>query len=361
MIRAAGIAGLAGLIAGCSSVKVTEFGSDGQYTLKNRNGMEVRLAEYGARITSIKVPDRDGAMVDVVLGYNQVQSYKTAEKKPYFGVTAGRYANRIALGKFTVDGTEYRLACNNGPNHLHGGEIGFDKVDWTAGMLLNGVRFSYLSRDGEEGYPGNLDVVVTYTLTERNELRIDYLATTDKPTPVNLIQHAYFNLAGEGAPTVLDHELMINAAAFTPVDANSIPLGDHIPVDGTPFDFRQPKPVGRDIGMDDEQLTHGQGYDHNFVLNKKDSGLSLAASLYDSGSGRFMEVLTDQPGIQFYSGNFLNGRLVGKSGRPYARRSALCLETQHFPDSPNRPDFPNTILRPGDEYKTRTIYRFSVR
>jgi aldose 1-epimerase len=361
MVGKAGLIILAGLLAGCSSVKVSEFSSDGQYTLKNRNGMEVRLASYGARITSIKVPDREGEFTDVVLGYDKVESYKTAAKKPYFGVTAGRFANRIAKGKFSIDGKEYQLACNNGPNHLHGGITGFDKVDWTAVPLKNGIRFSYLSKDGEEGYPGNLDVMVTYTLTDDNKLVIDYFATTDQPTPVNLTQHAYFNLAGEGAPTVLDQELMINADSFLAIDEASIPLGAPVPVKGSPFDFRSPKPIGRDIGMESEQLTNGKGYDHNFVLNKKGNELTLAATLHDPASGRFMEVLTEEPGIQFYSGNFLDGSLVGKSGRAYQHRSAICLEAQHFPDSPNRPAFPNTILRPGEEYKTTTIYRFSVR
>jgi aldose 1-epimerase len=357
MMRQAGVFILAGLLAGCSTVTVSEFSADGQCSLKNRNDMEVTLATYGARITSIKVPDRNGDFADVVLGYDAIESYKTATKKPYFGCVLGRNAGRIAKGKFELDGVQYTLACNNGPNHNHGGVIGFDKVEWSAERLDSSVRFSYGSREGEEGYPGNLNVTVTYTLTDDNELQIDYHATTDKATPVNLSNHSYFNLAGEGAPTVLDHELMIDADAMTPIDDSSVPTGKIVPVVGTPFDFRTAKSVGRDIDQENGQLKNGSGYDHNFVLN----GDNVAATLYDPLSGRLMEVLTDQPGIQLYTANFLKGGLTGKSGRPYQRRSALCLETQHFADSPNKPDFPSTILRPGEEYKTQTIYRFSVR
>ena len=353
------IAGLlcVGLLAGCSTGTVSEFSSEGQCSLKNHNGMEVRLATYGARITSIKVPDREGQFADVVLGYDKIESYKTAAKKPYFGATLGRNAGRIAKGQFSLDGIDYKLACNNGPNHNHGGMIGFDKVEWAAEKIKNGVRFSRRSPDGEEGYLGNLDVAVTYTLTDENELQIDYCATTDKATPVNLSNHSYFNLAGEGSPTVLDHELNINADAMTPIDNTSVPTGAIVPVAGTPFDFRSSKPVGRDIDQENEQLKNGSGYDHNFVLTES----GIAATLYDPASGRVMDVLTDQPGLSLYTANFLNGTLAGKSGRPYARRSALCLETQHFADSPNKPEFPSTILRPGEVYKTQTIYRFSVR
>lgn len=346
------------LLAGCSTVRVSDFNGDQQYTLKNRNGMEVRVAAYGARITSIKVPDRDGNYADVVLGYNEIESYKTAVKKPYFGCTLGRSAGRIANGRFTLASTEYVLACNNGPNHNHGGVVGFDKVEWSAESLKNGVKFSYRSPDGEEGYPGNLDASVTYTLSDNNELKIEYRATTDKATPVNLSNHSYFNLTGEGSETVMNHELMITADSMTPIDDTSVPTGEIVPVAGTPFDFHQSKPVGRDIESKNEQLKYGSGYDHNFVLN---SDAAVAATLYDPASGRFMEVLTDQPGIQLYTGNFLNGTLVGKSGRSYARRSALCLETQHFPDSPNKPNFPSTILSAADVYQTQTIYRFSIR
>ncbi|VGO20691.1 aldose epimerase family protein [Pontiella sulfatireligans] len=358
MVGKIGLLILAGLLAGCSSATVSEPSSDGQYTLKNRNGMEVRLATYGARITSIKVPDRDGNFSDVVLGYDEIESYKTAFKKPYFGCVLGRNAGRIDKGHFSLDGVDYQLAVNNGPNHNHGGMIGFDKVEWAAESLKNGMRFSRRSPDGEEGYPGNLDVSVTYTLSDNNDLKIDYRATTDKATPVNLSNHSYFNLAGEGAQTVLDHELMIVAKSILEIDKTSVPTGIKLPVAGTPFDFRAAKAVGRDIGEGHEQLSYGSGYDHNFVLN---DGSTIAAELYDPSSGRLMQVVTDQPGIQLYTANFLNGGLTGKSGRPYQRRSALCLETQHFPDSPNQPIFPNTILRPGEEYKTTTIYRFSVR
>ncbi len=349
---------VAGLLAGCSSVKVSDVSSDQQWTLKNGNGMEVRVAAYGARVTAIKVPDRDGNIADVVLGYDDIESYKTAFKKPYFGCVLGRNAGRIAKGRFSLDGEDYVLACNNGPNHNHGGVIGFDKVEWAATPMRNGVRFSYRSPDGEEGYPGNLDASVIYTLNEDNELKIDYRAVTDQATPVNLSNHTYFNLAGEGAPTVLDHELMIAAGSILEIDATSVPTGIKLPVAGTPFDFREAKPVGGDIGKKHEQLTFGSGYDHTFVITE---GAAIAAELYDPTSGRLMQVITDQPGVQLYTANFLAGGLTGKSGQPYQRRSAVCLETQHFPDSPNKPDFPNTILRPGEVYATTTIYRFSVR
>ncbi|VGO18722.1 aldose epimerase family protein [Pontiella sulfatireligans] len=346
------------LFSGCSSTRVEVIDSGQQYTLKNNNDMKVRLACYGARITSLKVPDRNGNIADVVLGYDDVELYKTAVKKPYFGCVLGRNAGRIARGRFSLDGVEHQLACNNGPNHNHGGIIGFDKMEWQAEPFKNGVCFSRCSPDGEEGYPGNLNVAVTYTLTDDNVLIIDYRATTDEATPVNLSNHSYFNLAGEGANTVLDHELSIHADAMTPIDETSIPTGAVVPVSGTPFDFRQGKPVGRDINQDNEQLKFGNGYDHCFVLNKD---VEVAATLYDPSSGRLMEVLTQEPGIQLYTANFLNGTLIGKSGRPYLRRSALCLETQHFPDSPNKPQFPVTIVRPGKDYQSRTIYRFSIR
>ena len=350
--------------AGCATVGVNEreFSSVKEYTLKNKNGMVVKATNYGATITSIQVPDRDGNLADVALGYAALEGYVNAVDRPYFGSVVGRYGNRIAKGKFTLDGKEYTLATNDGENHLHGGNMGFDKVIWTAEPLGEGaVRFTYLAKDGEEGYPGNLKVSVTYTLTDENELKLDYLATTDKPTPVNLTNHTYFNLAGEGSPTINDHELMINGDGFTPVDQGLIPTGEIRPVEGTPFDFRTAKPVGRDIDQDDQQLVYGKGYDHNWVLNKGAGGMTLAASLYHAASGRFMEVFTEEPAIQFYGGNFLDGRLVGKSGKAYGHRSALCLETQHYPDSPNRPDFPSTILRPGEEYRTTTVFKFSVR
>ena len=322
--------------------------------------MEVRLASYGARITSIKVPDRNGAMADVVLGFDTVEPYRSSVKKPYLGATLGRYAGRIANGRFTLDGVEHALAQNSGPNHNHGGVTGFDKVVWNAKQLRNGVQFDYTSPDGEEGYPGTLKARVTYTLTNANELIIDYRATTDRATPVNLSNHTYFNLAGEGLDTVLDHELMIDAEEMLAIDKTSVPTGKITSVAGTPFDFRHSKPVGRDINQTNEQLANGSGYDHTFVLNPKKGAKKPAASLYEKTSGRKIQVFTDQPGLQLYTANFLDGSLNGKSGKPYMKRSSLCLETQHFPDSPNQSSFPNTILRPGETYQTRTIYQFSV-
>ena len=355
---------LAGMLTGCQTGHpvVSDFDSIRSFKLKNQNGMEVRLTNYGATVTEIRVPDRNGAFDDVVLGYDSVEGYINAVDRPYFGAIVGRYGNRIAEGKFSLDGREYALAVNNGENHLHGGLMGFDKVVWDAeAMDSSSVRFSYTARDMEEGYPGNLSIQVTYTLAENNELRIAYRATTDKATPVNLTNHSYFNLAGEGSPTILGHELMINADAFTPVDEGLIPTGEVRPVTGTPFDFRQAKAIGRDIGTENQQLEYGLGYDHNWVLNKGKGGMTLAATLYEPQSGRFMEVFTEEPAIQFYCGNFLDGRLTGKSGQPYAHRSGMCLETQHYPDSPNHPDFPSTVLRPGKSYATATAYRFSVK
>ncbi|QBG46455.1 galactose mutarotase [Verrucomicrobia bacterium S94] len=348
--------GMAMVLSGCVSQKVVEHGP-GQYTLTNSKGVEVRLASYGARITAIRVPDRYGSAADVVLGYDDIESYKTVAKKPFFGCVTGRYAGRIAEGTFMLDGRNYTLAKNNGPNHLHGGKNGFDKVEWDAVPVGNDVQFSYVSKDGEEGYPGTLQVQVRYTLTDANELVIHYRAVTDQATPVNLTNHAYFNLSGEGAPTVLDHELMIGAEYILEIDESAIPTGRKMPVAGTPFDFRKAKLIGCDISADHEQLKRAHGYDHTFVLNDAE----IAAELYDPISGRCLEIITDEPAIQLYTGNFLDGSLVGKAGRPYERRSALCLETQHFPDSPNHPEFPNTILRPGEEFESQTIYRFSVR
>lgn len=343
---------------------VTDSGKYKLYTLSNSHKMEVTITNYGAIITSIKVPDRDGNVADIALGYNEVADYINAVDKPYFGAVVGRYGNRIAKGKFSIDGQEYTLPINNDPNSLHGGEVGFDKVVWDVEPYGdNGVTLTYHSKDGEQGYPGNLTAQVTYNLTEDNRLEIEYVATTDKPTPVNLTQHTYFNLKGEGEGTILDHELMINADRFTPVDETLIPIGELAPVEGTPFDFRQAKPIGRDIGQQNEQLKNGLGYDHNWVLSrtKGDDELDLAATLYEPTSGRYLEVLTMEPGIQFYSGNFLDGSLIGKSGKPYVHRGGLCLETQHFPDSPNQPKFPNTILRPGEEYRTKTVFKFSTK
>jgi aldose 1-epimerase len=332
------------------------------FTLKNVNGMEVRAITYGGIITSLRVPDRDGRLEDIVLGYDNLDVY-IKNNSPYFGAIIGRYGNRIANGSFPLDGRTYRLATNNGPNHLHGGNRGFDKVVWSGEEFRStegvGVALRYSSGDGEEGYPGRLAAKVTYTLNDRNQLVIDYSATSDKPTPVNLTQHTYFNLTG-GEHDILDHELMIDADRYTPVDSVLIPNGSLAPVAGTPFDFTKPAKIGARIGQDDEQLRNGKGYDHNFVLNRSNSGLIYVARVVERSTGRVLDVSTTEPGLQFYSGNFLDGTIVGKSGIVYRQRFGLCLETQHYPDSPNRPEFPSTILRPGQEYRSRTVFSFSV-
>lgn len=346
-----------------AEVKIADFDSIKLYTLTNSKGMIVKVTNYGAIITTIEVPDRAGNMADVTLGYDDVSGYINAVDKPYFGAVVGRVGNRIAKGKFSLDGTEYTLALNNGANTLHGGIIGFDKVVWDAEIVgENGVKLTYLAKDMEEGYPGNLSANVTYTLTDDNEIVIDYHATTDKATPVNLTQHAYFNLKGEGEGDILDQELMINALRYTPVDATLIPTGELAAVDGTPFDFREAKQIGRDIDQTNEQLRFGGGFDHNWVLNRKKGAgkLELAARLYEPTSGRVLEVLTTEPGVQFYCGNFLKGNLKGKSGKSYDHRGGLVLETQHFPDSPNQRSFPNTILHPGETYESQTVWKFSV-
>lgn len=348
-------------------VDVEDFDGIQLYTLANPSGTEVKVTNYGAIITSIRVADRDGQFADIALGYNRVEDYINAVDKPYFGSVVGRYGNRIAGGEFRVDGETYSLAKNNGANHLHGGVIGFDKVVWDAkpvtGDDFTGLELTYAAKDGEEGYPGNLNVTVLYKLNDANELWMEYRATTDKATPVNLTNHTYFNLAGEGNGTILDHELHLNADHFTPVDEGLIPTGDIVPVKGTPFDFTSAKPIGRDIGEEDQQLEYGLGYDHNFVLNKGASsgGLTVAATVYEPTRGRTLEVLTEEPGVQFYCGNFLDGRLTGKAGNSYVYRGGFCLETQHYPDSPNQPAFPNTILRPGETYDTKTVFRFSTK
>ena len=333
------------------------------YTLSNKNGMEARIMTYGGTVVSLRVPDKNGKLGDVVLGYDSLADYQRATF--YFGALIGRYGNRIAKGKFSLDGKEYSLAINNGANHLHGGPKGFDKVVWTAKSSVQPdgphLELTYLSRDGEEGYPGNLNVKVVYSLTEKNELKIEYSATTDKPTVVNLTHHSYFNLSGAGNGEILAHELMINADRFTPTDSGSIPNGELRGVKGTPFDFTRPTAIGARIDQTDEQLKFGNGYDHNFVLNKKPGELSLAATVFESGTGRAMEVFTTEPGLQFYSGNFLDGSIKGKNRENYSKRSGFCLEAQHFPDSPNEPTFPTTILRPGQKYSQTTVYRFSVR
>jgi aldose 1-epimerase len=330
------------------------------FTLQNASGMKAALTNYGATVTSLYVPDRNGNFDDVVLGFTSLDGY--VKDNPYFGCIVGRYGNRIGKGKFTLDGVEYKLATNNGENHLHGGMKGFNKVAWSAEPVKQdsavGVKFSYLSKDGEEGYPGNLSCAVTYWLTSNNELKIQYHATTDKATPVNLTHHGYFNLAGQGTGDILNHQMEIFADRFTPVDRGLITTGELRSVEGTPMDFRQPHAIGERIGNDDEQLKFGLGYDHNWVLNSSNGSLALAARVHEPTTGRVMEVWTTEPGLQFYSGNFLDGTLTGKDGRVYQHRHGLCLETQHFPDSPNKPDFPSTILQPGETYNTETVYRF---
>jgi aldose 1-epimerase len=336
-----------------------------EYVLTNDNGMEVRIITYGGVITSIRVPDRNGVMGNVVLGFNTLEDYMT--KSPYFGNITGRYANRIANAKFTLEGTEYTLAANNGPNSLHGGEEGFDKKVWTAKEVVSdtevGVELSYLSPDGEEGYPGNLETTVTYTLNNQNELVMNYKATTDKATVVNLTNHSYFNLAGNGSGTILGHELMLNADNYTPVDDTLIPTGEIVSVKGTPFDFREATRIGDRTRSNHIQMVYGRGYDHNWVLNRtdpEDTSMMLAAMLHDPSSGRVLEVLTTEPAIQFYAGNFLDSTIVGSGGGMYRQSDGLCLETQHYPDSPNQPEFPSTVLNPGETYDTTTIFRFSV-
>ncbi|PYO66200.1 MAG: galactose-1-epimerase [Gemmatimonadetes bacterium] len=333
------------------------------YTLKSANGMEARVLDYGGIVVSVRVPDRHGRFDDVVLGYDSLADY--LRSSPYFGAIIGRYGNRIAGGRFTLDGKTYTLAKNNGPNHLHGGLKGFDKVVWDAAPFQGadsvGLVFRYTSPDGEEGYPGTVRATVTYTLTDRNELIFDYHATTDRATLVNLTQHSYFNLAGDGKGDILGHVVTLNADRFTPVDSTLIPTGEIRSVSGTPFDFRTPTAIGARIDQDDEQLRYGRGYDHNFVLNKgADGGPTLAARVYEPSSGRLMEIYTTEPGLQFYSGNFLDGTLRGKHGVVYRHRYGFAMETQHFPDSPNKPSFPSTTLRPGEQYRSRTIYKFAV-
>ncbi|MFL7791075.1 MAG: aldose epimerase family protein [Anaerolineae bacterium] len=332
------------------------------YTLTNASGMEAKITTYGGAVVSLLAPDRDGGLADVILGLETLEEY--VEKSPFFGCITGRYANRIAKAKFTLNGIEYALAQNDGPNHLHGGVKGFDKVVWAAQEKSSdegpGLELTYLSKDGEENYPGNLSVKVIYTLTNDDALRIDYLATTDADTIVNLTNHTYFNLADGGTVDVLGHELMIDADRFTPTDSTAIPTGELRSVAGTPMDFSQLTAIGARIEQDDEQLRFGHGYDHNWVLNSSDGSLALAARVREPVTGRMMEVYTTEPGIQFYSGNFLNGTITGKGGTVYRRRSGLCLETQHFPDSPNQPDFPSTVLKPGEIYQTTTIYKFTT-
>jgi aldose 1-epimerase len=350
-----------------TSITRESFGStDGKavelFTLRNAHGMEVKISNYGGIITSLLVPNQQGKLGDVVLGYDNLDGY--LKSTPYFGALIGRYGNRIAHGKFTLNGKEYTLATNNYPNALHGGIKGFDKVVWDAKVVLSGegpaLELTYLSKDGEEGYPGNLKVLAVYKLGEDNTLRLDFTATTDADTPINLTQHTYFNLAGKG--DILDTVITIYADKFTPVDATLIPTGELRPVKGTPFDFTKPTTIGARIKNDDEQLKFGLGYDHNWVLNKSEPGkLTLAAAAFESTSGRVLELWTTEPGLQFYTGNFLDGSITGKNGWTYQYRNAFCMEPQHFPDSPNHPNFPSVILKPGQTHKNTIVYKFSSR
>lgn len=333
------------------------------YTLVNAQGMRATITNYGGIVVSLTAPDRDGKFADVVLGFDTLAEY--VSHSPYFGCLVGRFGNRIANGRFTLDGVEYALAQNDGQNHLHGGTKGFDKRVWMPRALETAggpaLVLAYVSPDGEEGYPGTLSVTVRYTLTDDNALQIDYTASTDKTTVVNLTNHSYFNLSAGGAETILDHEMLINAAAFTPVDGTLIPTGEVRSVAGTVMDFRAPAPIGARIDADDAQLKFGGGYDHNWIVDGEPGTLRLAAQVYEPSSGRVMEVHTTEPAIQFYAGNIMPPTLPGKGGCGYVRRSGFCLETQHYPDSPNKPEFPSTTLRPGQTYQTTTIYKFSAR
>jgi len=330
------------------------------YTLRNSKGAEARICNYGGLVISLKVPDKKGQLGDVTLGYDTLEGY--LKETPYFGALIGRYGNRIARGKFTLDGKQYTLATNNYPNALHGGVKGFDKVVWEPKVIVNpegpSLQLSYVSKDGEEGYPGTLTVTAVYTLTENNGLKLSFTATTDKDTVINLTHHSYFNLAGKG--DVLDHVVLIPADRFTPVDSTLIPTGQLAPVLGTPFDFRKPFTIGTRINETDEQLKFGGGYDHNWVMNKTMGQFGLMARVYEPTSGRVMEVFSDEPGLQFYSGNFLDGTITGKNGWVYKFRNGFCMEPQHYPDSPNQPNFPSVVLKPGQVYHNVIEYRFSV-
>lgn len=332
-----------------------------KFTLTNKNGLNMEVITYGAIITSLETPDKEGKLEDIVLGYDKLQGY--IDNNPYFGAVVGRYGNRIADAKFSIDDSVYTLAANNGKNHLHGGIKGFDKVVWKASEINDengvGLKLTYTSVDGEEGYPGNLDVSVFYTLNNDDELEVQYHAKTDKKTVVNLTQHTYFNLTGM-EEDILNHEVMINASRITPVDSTLIPTGEFMPVENTPFDFTTAKKVGKDINADHQQIKFGNGYDHNWVLNESKEKMTHAATLSEPKSGRIVEVYTTEPGIQFYTGNFLDGSITGKEGVVYGYRHGLCLETQHYPDSPNQPDFPSTVLNPNEEYLTITKFKFTT-
>ena len=349
-------------------IEKTLFGklSDGKevflFSLKNEAGTEVQIINYGAIVKNLFVKDKKGKVGDVVLGYDSLEEY--INDNSFFGAIVGRYGNRIALGKFNLDGNEFNLVINNGRNHLHGGNKGFFKVFWNAEPFVNepgaSLKLTYISKDGEQGYPGTVSIAVIYTLTEENDLVINYEGKTDKPTVLNPTHHSYFNLSGDFSKTILEHELQINADKFTVSDKERIPTGEIASVKNTPLDFTTPQAIGLNINKDYESLKDACGYDCNFVLNSYDSIVKKAATVYDSSSGRFLEVFTDQPGLQFYSGNFLEG-VKGKNGMTYKSRTGFCLEAQHFPDSPNRPEFPSTVLRAGEIYKQTTIYKFSVK
>lgn len=339
--------------------KIVDDKKTNLYVLTNKNGCEMTVTNYGAKIVSLMVPDKNGELVDVVTGHDSIDAYLSSEE-PYFGAICGRTANRIANGKFTLDGKTYFLAINNGPNSLHGGIKGFNAVVWDVKEVLeHSITLQYLSKDGEEGYPGNLITTVTYTITNENSVIIDYKATTDKPTILNLTNHSYFNLSGAGDPSINDHILTINADSYLPTDATAIPYGDAVPVKDTPMDFIKPHTIGSRINEDFQQLLYGKGYDHTYVLNKKrENEFSFAARCESPKTGIVMEVYTTEPGMQLYTGNWMSDKLIGKNGLKYPERSAVCFETQHFPDSINKPDYPTTELHPGDTFKSKTSFKF---